>query len=161
MDPVENALENNDEPSSTARRTAMKSLSIGTLAVLVSQAMTSEGAARELPREHEDRGRRMGNDTTPLERAFQMDVNHSVTVGMLTKQVAEIGPAFLSKVWCKYNYCVIIRPGPLELTAPLPHDIEITDSMTLDEAMAVVARSRHADAGIYVTADGLRLSLPG
>ncbi len=85
----------------------------------------------------------------------QTDVNTSITVGELTKQVASSE----ADSWCWYwpHWC-IIGPEDHIVEQELPTDLAITDDMTLAQAMVTIRGSRHSASGLHITRRGLKIA---
>ncbi len=99
--------------------------------------------------------------STSLSQAqvFEMaraDVNASLTVGALTRQVASSAEHEWFFVWS--HYVLIGPPNAIVREAELPADLKISSDMTLAEAMDAVQRSKHSASGLLVTSGGLKLA---
>ena len=143
----------------------VRSLALGTVAVLAGQALPQAAMASHATAQTD-----VADDTAvtvpmvappgsvSIQKEFEADILPSLTVGTLMDQVGELKAA-RPILWCGDNYCFIIKGTPKELAklVSLPDDLKITNDMTLTEAMNTINHSKYKGSGIFATLDGLKL----
>lgn len=143
------------------RRTTMKSLGLGLLALFAGNSAIATAQAQS-----ETAGAPAAVfNRKQIEQLFATDTNLSLTIGDILAQVgagpSNDRPKKGGKIFCWSNWLLVTPVRRAEVLIDLPPDLKITNDMTLQQALAALDKSGDSNDGIYATSDGMKLVQKG